>query len=142
MATHSSVLAWRIPGTVEPDGLPSVGSHRVRHDWSNLAAAATCINCIRVICTYMCYKVRYPFKLIIGFLFSLGMDIFQVILSETANRIFLAESGRKILSALIVKARKVNLFCWQVYFIVIISIELMIKNYYIFNRRKCFCRYL
>ena len=38
MATHSSVLAWRIPGTVEPDGLPSMGSHRVGHDWSNLAA--------------------------------------------------------------------------------------------------------
>ena len=32
MATHSSVLAWRIPGTVEPDGLPSMGSHRVGHD--------------------------------------------------------------------------------------------------------------
>ena len=32
MATHSSVLAWRIPGTVEPGGLPSIGSHRVRHD--------------------------------------------------------------------------------------------------------------
>ena len=41
MATHSSVLAWRIPGTGEPDGLPSMGSHRVGHDWSNLAAAAT-----------------------------------------------------------------------------------------------------
>ena len=32
MATHSSVLAWRIPGTMEPGGLPSMGSHRVRHD--------------------------------------------------------------------------------------------------------------
>ena len=32
MATHSSVLAWRIPGTEEPGGLPSMGSHRVRHD--------------------------------------------------------------------------------------------------------------
>ena len=32
MSTHSSVLAWRIPGTGEPDGLPSMGSHRVRHD--------------------------------------------------------------------------------------------------------------
>ena len=40
MATHSSVLAWRIPGTVEPGGLPSMGSHRVGHDWSDLAAAA------------------------------------------------------------------------------------------------------
>ena len=39
MATHSSVLAWRIPGMVEPGGLPSVGSHRVGHDWSDLAAA-------------------------------------------------------------------------------------------------------
>ena len=41
MATHSSVLAWRIPRTGEPGGLPSMGSHRVGHDWSNLAAAAT-----------------------------------------------------------------------------------------------------
>ena len=40
MATHSSVLAWRIPGTGEPSGLPSMGSHRVGHDWSDLAAAA------------------------------------------------------------------------------------------------------
>ena len=40
MATHSSVLAWRIPGAQEPDGLPSMGSHRVGHDWSDLAAAA------------------------------------------------------------------------------------------------------
>ena len=32
MATHSSILAWRIPGTGEPGGLPSMGSHRVRHD--------------------------------------------------------------------------------------------------------------
>ena len=40
MATHSSILAWRIPGTGEPGGLPSQGSHRVGHDWSDLAAAA------------------------------------------------------------------------------------------------------
>ena len=40
MATHSSVLAWRIPGMGEPGGLPSVGSHRVGHDWRELAAAA------------------------------------------------------------------------------------------------------
>ena len=39
MATHSSILAWRIPWTEEPGGLPSVGSHRVGHDWSGLAAA-------------------------------------------------------------------------------------------------------
>ena len=40
MATHSTVLAWRIPGTGEPGGLPSMGSRRVGHDWSDLAAAA------------------------------------------------------------------------------------------------------
>ena len=40
MATHSSILAWRIPGMGEPGGLPSMGSHRVGHDWSDLAAAA------------------------------------------------------------------------------------------------------
>ena len=41
MATHSSVLAWRIPGMVGPGGLPSMGSHRVGHD---LAAVAATIN--------------------------------------------------------------------------------------------------
>ena len=40
MATHSSVLAWRIPGTREPGGLPSTWSHRVGNDWSDLAAEA------------------------------------------------------------------------------------------------------
>ena len=40
MATHSSVLAWRIPGTGEPGGLLSMGSHRVGHGWSDVAAAA------------------------------------------------------------------------------------------------------
>ena len=39
VATHSSVLAWRIPGTGEPGGLQSMGSHRVGHDWSDFAAA-------------------------------------------------------------------------------------------------------
>ena len=40
MATHSSVLDWRIPGTVEPGGMQSTGWHRVRYDCSDLAAAA------------------------------------------------------------------------------------------------------
>ena len=43
MATHSSVPAWRIPGTEEPGGLPSMGSHRVRYDSSSLATAAAAI---------------------------------------------------------------------------------------------------
>ena len=64
MATHSSILAWRIPGTGEPGGLPSIGSHRVGHDWSDLAAAVAaaewmdkCIhqwNFLQIfICTYI-----------------------------------------------------------------------------------------
>ena len=48
MATHSSVLDWRIPGTGEPGGLPSMGSHRVRHDWSDLAAAAAAARVLEV----------------------------------------------------------------------------------------------
>ena len=43
MAIHSSILAWRIPGTGEPGGLPSLGSHRIGHDWSDLAAAAAAV---------------------------------------------------------------------------------------------------
>ena len=44
MATHSSVFAWRIPGTGEPGGLPSMGLHRVGHNWSDLAAAAVVVS--------------------------------------------------------------------------------------------------
>ena len=44
MATHSGVLAWRISGTGEPGRLPSMGLHRVRRDWSDLAAAAASFN--------------------------------------------------------------------------------------------------
>ena len=44
MATHSSVLAWRIPGMGDSGGLPSMGSHRVRHDWCDLAAAAVTVH--------------------------------------------------------------------------------------------------
>ena len=49
MSTHSSILAWRIPGMEETGGLPSMGSHRVEHSWHNLAAAAaakplTCVD--------------------------------------------------------------------------------------------------
>ena len=40
MAIHSNILDWKIPGTEEPGGLPSMGSHRVGPDWSDLAAAA------------------------------------------------------------------------------------------------------
>ena len=47
MAPHSSVLAWRIPGMGEPGRLPSMGSHRVGHDWSDRAAAAAEMKCFK-----------------------------------------------------------------------------------------------
>ena len=57
MATHSCVLAWRIPGMGEPGGLPSKGSHRVGHDWSDLAAAAAADSKERsVLCFTFCPK--------------------------------------------------------------------------------------
>ena len=62
MATHSSVLAWRISGTVEPGGLPWMGSHRVGHDWSDLAAAAAAA-CMIQNNTWQAYtvlKTEYP----------------------------------------------------------------------------------
>ena len=57
MATHSSVLAWRIPETEEPGGLPSIGLHRVGHDWSDLAAAAAYLLewCFQI--SSMCYHI-------------------------------------------------------------------------------------
>ena len=55
MTTHSSILAWRIPGTEEPRGLPSMGSHRVGHDWSDLAAAAAPVNGPIILPTPYCY---------------------------------------------------------------------------------------
>ena len=57
MATHSSVLAWRIPGTGKPGGLPSMGSHRVRHVWSDLAAAAAG-GCSTVLPSVVCSWAR------------------------------------------------------------------------------------
>ena len=56
MATHSSVLAWRIPGTGEPGGLLPMGSHRVGLDWSNLAAAAADI------CGYFLGSATFQFS--------------------------------------------------------------------------------
>ena len=62
MATHSSVLAWRIPGTEEPGGLPSMGSHRVGHDRSDLAAAFSfrffsIIGYYKALSSFLCYTV-------------------------------------------------------------------------------------
>ena len=62
MTTHSSVLAWRIPGMGQPGGLPSMGSHRVRHDWSDLAAAAAAKQIVQLfIINYLTKWRRYAF---------------------------------------------------------------------------------
>ena len=61
MATHSSVLAWRIPGTGGPGGLPSMGSHRVGHNWSDLAAIAAA--------ALFYFKVMFPTILYVHALF-------------------------------------------------------------------------
>ena len=69
MATHSSVLAWRIPGMGEPGRLPSTGSHRVGHDWSDLAAAAAVVKlcmCAKSFQSYptLCNPMDYPTRLL------------------------------------------------------------------------------
>ena len=56
-ATHYSVLAWRIPGSGEPGGLPSMGSHRVRYDWSDLAAAAYIYTHLLVV-LFLCWTMN------------------------------------------------------------------------------------
>ena len=91
MATHSSVLAWRIPGTEEPSGLLSMGSHRVGHGWSDLAAAAQ-----------HPFLINYLSKLgIEGILFNLLKGVCKKIkanitlISERLNAFFLRWGRRK-----------------------------------------------
>ena len=59
MATHSSVLAWRIPGMGEPGGLPSMGSHSVGHDWSDLAAAVSIHGVLQFFFTFGYHQLTF-----------------------------------------------------------------------------------
>ena len=81
MATHSSVLAWRIPGMGEPGGLPSMGSHRVGHDWSDLAVA---------VLTETFIGGSWEFILVGGLLYSLKKKKFSLFLvGDKAGNTFL-----------------------------------------------------
>ena len=85
MATHSSVLAWRIPGMVEPGRLPSMGSHRVGHNWSNLEAAAaatesTCFlslfdHCDTITAYFLFFTDHFFLFLFVYFLPSIGFPL-------------------------------------------------------------------
>ena len=61
MATPSSILAWRIPWMEEPGGLQSIGSHRVRHDWSNLVRTHACLSQNLIIGTVHLGSIYYSF---------------------------------------------------------------------------------
>ena len=63
MATHSSVLAWRIPGIGKPGGLPSMGSHRVGHDWSDLAIAIVYYTIHNTIYNYIWHYITAALRL-------------------------------------------------------------------------------
>ena len=102
MATHSSVLALRIPGTGEPGGLPSMGSHRVGHNWSDLAAAAAAAFYCLIILPYFRHLFLFhlslcPFpschlKIPLSFICSV-MFFFFLLLSSISS-VFL-ESGKQ-----------------------------------------------
>ena len=70
MATHSSVLAWRIPGTGEPGGLPFMGSHRVGHDWSDLAVGLWALNIPNTGLSHKTYNIslHLPIHRLVSFL--------------------------------------------------------------------------
>ena len=75
MATHSSVLALRIPGMGEPGGLSFMGSHRVRHDWSDLVAVAAAAAATLYILTIFSWNV-YGHLLILNQIIILDSTFF------------------------------------------------------------------
>ena len=72
VAPHSSTLAWKIPGTGEPGGLPSLGSHGVGHDWSDLAAAAA----VHILCPFF-HQLDFLLLRCVRFLYILGITPFS-----------------------------------------------------------------
>ena len=113
MATHSSVLAWRIPGMGEPGGLPSMGLHRVGYDWSDLAAAASFHMVIRYLYIFfeamsvwiLCLFLNWFFFVYVS-LYSLVLKVFRyfgycTLIRYMTCKYFLPLCGRKIFIFLI-----------------------------------------
>ena len=93
MATHSSVFAWRIPGTGEPGGLPSVGSHRVGYDWNDLAAAAAAAAVVNISGLYL-YQYHTSWLLysmslnqVVKVLFNCSSGLFSLFLVLCISRL-------------------------------------------------------
>ena len=84
MATHSSVLAWRIPGTGEPGGLSSMGSHRIGQNWSDLAVAAAELLIYKQIKVPEWHDNNYHHHHYnVKYLFSLTSNVYRAILLVT-----------------------------------------------------------
>ena len=92
MATHSSILAWRIPGTREPGGLPSMGSHRVGHHRSDLAAAAASYFFALIteegFLNSPCYSLELCIQMGMSFLFSFDFSFFSAICKASSDNHF------------------------------------------------------
>ena len=98
MTTHSSFLALRIPGMRETGGVPSMGSHRVRHDWSDLAAAVAFALHIEVLLYCMYIWLLYLLGLILGSLCSIllcffSQSLFQILFYLTWVLLLLLSFG-------------------------------------------------
>ena len=92
MSAHSSVLAWRISGTGEPGGLPSMGSHRVGHDWSDLAAAAASYFFALIteegFLISPCCSLELYIQMGMSFLFSFDFSFFSAICKASSDNHF------------------------------------------------------
>ena len=110
MVTHSSVLAWRIPGTGEPGGLPSMGSHRVGHDWGDLAAAAAVwyfSGCCRVYIYFLHHILPLSNSL------HLGKQILQQYVYFSSSRFWVIVVLRFISTYVVNPTIRLSHFCFK-----------------------------
>ena len=111
MATLSSILAWRIPGTAEPFGLPSIGSHWVGHNWNDLAAAAAAQPYMTTGKTIA--LMRWNF---VGKIMSLRLNMLsRLVITFLLRSQHLLISWLQSASAVILEPRKVVSYCFPIY---------------------------